>query len=90
MEKILEIQKDGEWRTTNDYIELGVASKNVVRAALSELCKSGKTKSITRSDAVAKGIEVGGEGRANEFVYAQCEPKDDPLNDFIDPNSVPL
>jgi hypothetical protein len=88
--KILEIQKDGDWRTTNDYIELGIASKNVVRAALNELCKSGLTKSLTRTTAISQGIEVSGEGRANEFVYAKCEPKDDPLNDFIDPNSVPI
>jgi hypothetical protein len=83
-EKIIELVKDGEWRTVNDFIEIVAASKNIIRAALNELCKAGLVKALTRGEAVKQGIEVSGTGRANENVYAECSGKDNELDSFAE------
>lgn len=88
--------KQGGWMSVSDFMELEVASNSIIRTALRELKQSGVAMTMTRAEAKSKGIEVSGEGRANELVYAWCEGKDNELDTFassaqtIDPNNIPL
>jgi hypothetical protein len=95
-EAIIKNLKEGSWMTVNDFIELEIASDSIIRTALRELKKAGVAMTMTRADAKVKNIEVNGEGRANELIYAWCEGKENELDTLasdlqtIDPNEVPI
>jgi DNA-binding transcriptional ArsR family regulator len=87
-EAIIKALKDGEWMSISDFLELGIASHSVLRAALRELKKAGVAKTMFRGDAKSKGITVNGEGRANELIYAWCEGKENELDTFVEDANI--
>lgn len=79
-EAILKDLKPMEWKSINDFVELGVASINIVRDAAKELVKEKRLRVITRSLALAKGIPVHSEGKSpKENIYSLQE---DDFKDF--------
>src|SRR3990167_2112247 len=63
------LKSDMRWITVKEFIELGVASKNVVRAVLSALREEGVVEAKTRKTLADSGVIVHGEGKSNELCY---------------------
>lgn len=74
----------GEWKTTNDFINLGIASKGIVRAALIDLVHLGSLSCITRAEARRRGLVPQTEGNPKEKLYslptAESQEAEDEFN----------
>ncbi len=75
-DSVVHALEEGGWKTAKDFINLGIASKNVVRVALQVLTKEGVLMSMTRKDAIDRKMDVGGTGKSNELVYSMNTARD--------------
>ena len=62
------------WKSANDMMKIGIASKNIVRSALKDLESVGKIKSMTRKEARDKKIDISSDGTSpRELFYRLSE-----------------
>ena len=83
-EAIMSILKPSEWKTTNEFFELEVAGKTVIRAALNSLDAEGVVVSITRSEARKKGLVPPNGGNPKEKLYSLPSEESELIQDEFD------
>lgn len=80
---IIDYLRDEEWRSVKDFMSLGIASKGIVRTALSVLKRDGLIEGLLRGRAFLKSSKVDPKGNPKEMFYKLNETTNDE-NDSAD------
>jgi len=70
---IVRILQNERYETVNKLVEIGVASKSVVRQSIAELVKEGYVGMMKRSEALKNKFKLNDFGKANENIYFLIE-----------------